>query len=334
MLIDLSGPPSNPSSIHSFGQHARKLLQEARQSIAAHFSVKPEEIFFTSGGTEGLNFLIRGLNDGPIITTNIEHSSVYKTIKNPVYVPVSTYGAPLPSDIEKAITPETRAIFLSAANGETGVKIDIHAIAAIAQKHNIPLFLDLIALIGKDSFEMHPGITGFAISAHKFHGPKGIGAVFLRSSQKLPALLTGGGQEHNHRAGTENLAGILGLAEALKILTPPPHSLRDHFESQLSPYTTINGTGPRVSNVSNLAFPNIDGETLLLQLDLDGIAASHGSACSSGALEPSRVLLNMGLDRRTARSSLRFSFSRMNTREEIDEALSRIIPILKKLKTL
>lgn len=335
MLSELSGPPANPSSIHSFGQHARRLLQTARQAVASYFSVKPEEIFFTSGGTESLNFLIRGLKSGPVITTSIEHSSIYKTIPNPIHVPVSLWGAPLPEEIEKAITPETRAIFLSAANSETGVKIDIPAIGAIAQKYNIPLFLDLIGSLGKEPFEFHPAVAGFAITAHKFHGPKGIGAVYLRSDQKHPALLTGGAQEYHHRAGTENLAGIIGLAQALQILTSeiPAHlsGLRNHFETHLRsllPDIQINGQGPRVSNVSNIAFPGIDGETLLLQLDLAGIAASHGSACSSGALEPSRVLTNMGIDRKTARSSIRFSFSRMNTREEIDEAIKRIVAII------
>ena len=189
---------------------------------------------------------------------------------------------------------------------------------------------------------MPPGVSAIAFSGHKFHAPKGIGGVIARSSLKLTPLLTGGGQEFQRRAGTENLAGILGLAEALQILrekqteiTQHMLDLRNHLEISLMreiPDISINGLGPRIANTTNLAFRGIDGESLLIHLDMAGVAASHGSACSSGALEPSRVLLQMGIDRAGARSSLRFSISRMNTREEIDSCIERLIEIVRKIR--
>ena len=350
MLLDLSGPPANPSSVHWFGQQAKKLLMTARQKTAYFFRAKPDEITFTSCGTESLNLMLRGLKpSGHIITTTIEHSAMYKTIQaleaqglSTTYIPVGLWGAPLPEQIESEIRSDTRAIALSASNGETGVGIDIPAIAAIAEKRGIPLLLDCVAYAGKEPVVLHPGISAMCISGHKFHAPKGIGVLFHRSSLKISPLLTGGGQEYQLRAGTENLAGILGIAEALQILeenqtaiTAHLHDLRLHFENGLRralDNIAINGEGSRISNTSNIAFLGIDGETLLMQLDMAGIAASHGSACSSGALEPSRVLTQMGIDKKTARSSIRFSLARTNTRQEIDRALDIIVRIVKKLQ--
>jgi cysteine desulfurase len=350
MLAELSGPAGNPSSVHWFGQQAKNRLMDARQAAASFFKAKPEEITFTSGGTESLNLMLRGLKPlGHIITTPIEHSAMYRTIQSleaqglsVTYIPVGLWGAPLPEQIESAIRPDTRAIALSAANGETGVRIELPLIARLAEKRGIPLLLDCVAFVGKEPLPIHPGITAIALSGHKFHAPKGVGLLFHRSSLKLAPLITGGNQEYQLRAGTENLGSILGLAEALRILeegqteiTAHIHDLRLHFENSLKRSLgsiAIHGDGPRISNTSNIAFLGVDGETLLMQLDLAGIAASHGSACSSGALEPSRVLTQMGVDKKTARSSLRFSVSRMNTREEIDRALDTIIPIAKKLK--
>lgn len=349
MLQDLNGLPANPSSVHFFGKSARTLLSNARRTVANFFQAKPEEVIFTSGGTESINLLLRGLTSGHIITSAIEHSCIDQTLRalpnlETTFLPVGLWGAPTVDQIEKAIRPTTKAIILTISNGETGVKIDLEAIADLAGKKNIPLLLDAVSYVGKEPLPSHPAITAIAISAHKFHGPKGIGALILRSHYKLPALLTGGSQENKHRAGTENLAGILGLAEAIQILsesqtqiTEKISDLRNHFEMSILrelPDVVVNGEGPRVCNTSNLAFLGLDGETLLIQLDMAGIAASHGSACSSGALEPSRVLTNMGLDRKTARASIRFSFSRMNTREEVDLAIEQIVKIVKKLRSL
>ena len=353
MVQEFSGPPANPSSIHYFGQQAKGHLLSARRSIASFFHVKPEELLFTSGGTESLNTLLRGAfggrPKGHLITTAIEHSAVYRTALalegsglDVTYVKVDLWGAPLPERIAEAIKPDTRMIVLSAANSETGVKIDIEAIAKIAEKNEIPLVLDAVCWIGKEALPLPKGVSALALSGHKFHAPKGIGAIIVRPSFKFVPQLTGGGQEFQRRAGTENLAGILGLAEAIQILhekqeeiTPKLQDLRDHLELGLMrqiPGVFVNGQGPRIANTSNLFFEGIDGETLLMHLDMAGIAASHGSACSSGALEPSRVLLQMGVDKRIARSSVRFSVSRMNTREEIDAFLNRTVEIIQKLR--
>jgi cysteine desulfurase len=347
MLLDLSGPPANPASVHTEGQHARNLLTQARSTVASFLQAKPDEIIFTSGATEGLNYLLHGLS-GHIITTQIEHSSVYRTLQArnlPVtYLPIDLFGAPTPAQVAAAIRPDTTAIILSSANSETGVKIDLPEIAAIAHRHKIPLYIDAVASIGKEPFIRHPGISALVLGAHKFHGPKGVGAVYLSPTLKIPPFLTGGSQESGRRAGTPNLAGILGLAEALKIfkedelaITEKITDLRNHFELGLMraiPNIAINGLGPRISNTSNIAFEGINGETLLMQLDLAGIAASHGTTCSSGAFEPSRVLTHMGMDQKTARSSIRFSVSRMNTREEMDIAIERISTIVQKLRSL
>ena len=353
MLAEFSGPPANPSSVHYFGQQAKTLLAGARKTVASFFGTKPEEILFTSGGTESMNLLLRGFFSnrprGHLITTAIEHSCVYQTAKtlegaglNVTYVPVDLWGAPLPEAIEAAIRPDTQAIALTAANGETGVRLDIEKIAAIAHRREIPLILDSVAMIGKEAMPMPLGVSAVALSGHKFHAPKGIGAVIIRPTFKLIPLFTGGGQEYSRRAGTENLAGILGLAEAIGILkekqpeiTQNLKDLRDHFELTLMRELgdiAINGSGPRIANTTNLVFSGVDGETLLIHLDMAGIAASHGSACSSGALEPSRVLLNMGIDKQTARSSLRFSVSRFNTKEEINACLERMIEIITRLR--
>lgn len=343
MQADLGGLPLNPSSVHSLGQKARQHLQTARKDVATFFGFHPEEVIFTSGGTESINLFLRSLPKGHILTSSIEHSAIDETLKalpsSITRLPVDLTGAVSPEQIQNAIRPDTLAIVLSASNTETGVKIDLPSIAQIALAHRIPLFIDAVSYVGKELLTPHPGITAIAISGHKFHGPKGIGALLVRSSFSLSPLITGGGQERMRRSGTENLAGILGLAEAIRILstrqssiTAHIHSLRDHFEKTLQqaiPDLIIQGQGPRICNVSNLAFPHIDGETLLLQLDLAGVAASHGSACSSGALEPSRVLLNMGLSRKQARSSLRFSFSRMNTLEEVERATDAIIRLFR-----
>lgn len=350
MLLDLSGPPANPSSVHAFGQRAKGLLSAARGKIASYFKAKPEEILFTSGGTESINYFLKPLK-GHIITSSIEHSAIHKTLQKKelegvdvTYLSPGLQGTVLPHQIEEAIKPNTTAIVLSAANAETGVKIDLPAISQLAKKEGIPLFIDAVAFFGKEPFILYPGITAVALSAHKFHGPKGVGALYLSTSTKLPAEMTGGAQEMNRRAGTENLAGILGLAEAVEIVKENESSisekllfLRKRLEQGFSreiPDILIHGMGDRISNTANIAFLGCDGETLFMQLDLAGIAVSLGSACSSGSLEPSRVLLNMGINRKIARSSLRFSLSRMNTLEEIEKTVDITSQIVKKLRQM
>ena len=337
----------NPSSIHAEGQKSRTELIQARRAVAQYLAVQPQEIFFTSGGTEGLNALILGLQPGKkgtILSSSLEHTAVLYPLQarpdcNVVLLKGCERGAVSCEQIEQAITPDTLMIVLMAVNNETGVKTPWREIAALAEQRNIPFILDGVALLGKEPLAPLPrGVTAVSFSAHKIHGPKGSGFFFLRAGTPFSPLIRGGGQEAQKRGGTENLQGILGLKKAIELLQNPPFDhvkkLRDTFEAKLQdaiPLFHINGSGDRICNVSNIAFDGVDGESLLFNLDLQGIQASHGSACSSGSLEPSRILLSMGYPLARARSSIRFSFSRFNTLEEIDKLVAVLHHEVKKL---
>lgn len=349
---DLKNLIGNPSSTHYYGQQARSLLINARTSIAAFLQTRPEEIVFTSGGTEGANMVIRGLfglnPSGHLITGRAEHSCVLATAQllessgcEVSYLTPGLWGAVRAETVREAIRPDTKLIALMAVNNETGVKTDIEAIAAIAQEARIPFLVDGVALFGKEFFKIPSGVSAMFFSGHKFHAPQGVGMAFIRSNLKLQPLLSGGEQEFSHRGGTENMLGILAMAKAIDFLKAELSEasqrmarLRDRFEVNLKQSlknVSVNGLGPRVVNTSNLAFSGVDGETLLMSLDMEGVAASHGSACSSGALEPSRILLSMGLPLEDVRSSIRFSFSRMTTEQEIDDATKIIIGLVKRM---
>lgn len=340
----------NPSSSHHFGQIARGLISKARASFAAYLHVRPNELIFTSGGTESVNMAIRGLITnklpGHIITSVAEHACVFASCKEleaqgyaVTYLPTGAFGAVLPEQVKAAMRPDTQLVALMAVNNETGVKTDVEAIAKITHEHKVPFFVDAISLLGKEEVKIPLGVSAMAFSGHKIHALQGIGLLFLRSGSKLHPLIIGGEHEHGRRAGTENLLGILSFAKAVELLDKNSiesmRQLRDKFESTLIKELSgvlINGEGARVSNVSNLAFSGVDGEALLMGLDRYGIAASHGSACSSGSLEPSRVLLSMGLPLERVNSSIRFSLSRLNTLEEIQSSCAIIIELVKRLQ--
>lgn len=341
--------PFNSSSVHSFGQESKKLLIQSRDTIAHALKVKTSELVFTSGGTEALNLLIRGFYTpgAHILTSNVEHPSVTQTLQSlqgakVTYLPAGLWGAIQPHQLEEALTPETRLIILMAANNITGVKTDINSIAHIAHQRNIPFIVDGVQLLGKEQFHIPSGVSAMAFSGHKLHGPTGIGLAFIRSSYKIAPQITGGSQEYGRRAGTENLIGIVGLAKAIELLSqelPSATQRMQHLRDKLTEGLMLNlsnivvhGQGPRICNTVHIGFPGIDGETLLLQLDLAGVAASHGSACTSGGLEPSPILLNMQIPASLARTSLRFSLSRMTTEQEIDTALALITQLVKKQK--
>ena len=332
----------NPSSIHSFGQEAKAHLVKARLELAELFGVRSQEVLFTSSATEALNLLLRGFfgahPTGHMITSKGEHAAVFKTVEalqaqgvQVTYLDIGPTGAPSVEQLECALRPDTRLICLMAVNNETGVISDIQAFAELARRHAIPLLVDGVALFGKMAFTLHPGVSGICFSGHKFHGPKGVGFAIIRKGLKLTPYLTGGEQEYGLRAGTENLASIVAMAEAAKMavdtLKPSCQHMQmllEAFEAkitQLLPNARVNGQSPRIANTSNICFTGTDGEALLMFLDLNGVAVSLGSACSSGAIEPSRVLLEMGLSRKEALSSLRFSFSRFNTLEEVDRTI-------------
>lgn len=341
---------SNPSSIHQLGKKAKVALLKGTDLIAQFFGVRSSEVFFTSSGTESLSWILSSLpKSGHLITTEIEHAACYEPVLAlqsqgyPItFLPVGSLGAPSAQLLEEAIEPNTSAILLSAANSETGVKIDLEVMAKIAEKHHIPLLIDGIGLFGKEAFSLYPGISALALSAHKFHGPLGIGLLVARKPFRLKPLFLGGAQQHSMRAGTENLPGIMGMVRAFSLLQEKQAEITKHltklqtlFEHSLKekiPFIQINGEGPRVPNTSNIFFPGVSAEELLFQLDLWGVAASHGSACSSGTLELSRTLLKMGYPRQRVASSLRFSFARTTTEEEIHNALEKIVEAYQKLQ--
>lgn len=334
MLIEtLESGPLNPSSIHTFGQKARALVSQARRQIAELMGAGSHEVFFHSGATEGLNLAIRELGHRRIISTKIEHSAVFETVRSVarevIYLPVDAAGAPAMCNLEEALEEGAEAIVLSAANSETGVLLDLEGAAALAQRFNVPFICDTTALVGKGPLTFYRGISSAHFSAHKFHGPVGVGFSLFR--KRPTPLITGGGQELGVRSGTQSVALILAMAKALERALSFDQEkmalLRDHLEEgilQRIPDARVNGRGLRLVNTTSIAFPQVEGDALFMALDLAGIAVSLGSACASGALEPSRVISEMGGE---AMHSVRFSLSRMTTREEIHRTIEVVASI-------
>lgn len=345
----------NPSSLHSKGRESRSSLQKARGAIAALLGFRPQELTFCSGGTEGMNMLLRGWcrqhPNGHVLTSSGEHACVYETLQmlqqagqNVTFLSPGPHGAVLPESVEpylQAAQGVPQLLVFMAVNNETGVKTDLHGMASLSERFGAHFFVDGVAALGKEPIAIPAGVNAFCCSAHKIYGPKGIAAVAVRG-WSCPALLTGGGQELGRRAGTENVPAILAFAEAVKYVQleqqqalPRIMQLRDLFEQELFqqlPEIVRHGSGPRVGNTSNLSFLGVDGEALLIALDQMGIAASHGSACASGAIEPSRVLIEMGVPREQARSSIRFSLGRTTTEEEIKRAIAALCQIVPSLR--
>lgn len=346
MLEEMNYGPLNPSSIHSNGQKAKRMLHNARLQVSDFFSCDDSQIFFTSSATEAINWLIRDFSKyvKQIITTEITHSCVYNScyrlqgthLVN--YLPVDHRGCVELEELEKFLKREPLSlIVLNACNNETGVKNPVEKIAELSMRYGALLIIDGVAALGKMPINFYPGITGMVFSAHKIHGPKGSGLALVRDPHLLSPLNVGGHQEMNLRAGTENLAGIIGMSTAISLIDEKQYAylqdLRDAFEKiilESLDNCIINGTGERVGNVSNLAFLNVDAESLLINLDQRGILASFGAACSSGGLEPSRILLKMGHSYPHARSSIRFSFGRMNTFEEVKRAAMVVVEEVRK----
>lgn len=339
----------NPSSTHHFGRLANKALKAARKEIADFFRFKEQDVTFTSGGTEGAALLINGYlkdkKNAHILSSSVEHASVFETLKQQekegcmlTWLSVSEKGCISLEELEKAINLKTKLIVVMAANNETGVLNDLQGIAKIAEKYDIPLVVDGVCWLGKAKIEIPQGVSAIFFSGHKIYAPKGVGFILSRPSFKFSPLFIGGGQEVGRRAGTENLPGIVALAKAVSLLGDEGEiqkiqTLRDYFESEIIkkfPFVVVNGKGSRVCNTSNLSFVDISGEELLMKLDLAGIAVSHGSACSSGSLEPSRILKEMKLPQKIIDSALRFSFGRMTTKDEIERALSTISNLLER----
>jgi cysteine desulfurase len=326
-------------------------VDRARETMAEFFNCHDAEVVFNSGGTEGDNTALFGLlHPGDhLITTSIEHSAILQAATRLAQKDIeTTYVAPQPSglidptDVLRAIRPETRLISVMLANNETGVLQPVEEIGKIAADTGVFFHIDAVQGAGKVPFDVRRfGCHLLSISAHKMHGPKGIGALFVRRGTPMESLLVGGSHERRRRAGTENVAGIVGFARAAELAM---HSmadgtidrlakLRDRLESKLLqlPGTGLNGAGPdgepvtRVANTTNIWFDQLEGEALVIALDLKGVAVSGGSACHSGATEPSHVLMAMGLDKTKARASLRFSLLKTATDADVDHVL-RVVP--------
>ena len=341
----------NASSIHLDGQRARSAVERARETLAEFFNCHDAEVVFNSGGTEGDNTALFGmLRPGDhLITTSIEHSAVLQAATRMADRGVeATFVAPQPSglidpaDILRAIRPETRLISVMLANNETGVLQPVEEIGKIASDAGVFFHIDAVQGAGKVPFDVRRfGCHLLTISAHKMHGPKGVGALFVRRGTPLESLIVGGGHERRRRAGTENVPGIVGLAKAAELATRSLEdgtidrlaALRNRLEAEILrlPGTGLNGVGkggqpvPRAANTSNIWFDQVDGEALVIALDLKGVAVSGGSACHSGATEPSHVLMAMGLDKARARASLRFSLLKTATDADVDHVL-RVVP--------
>ncbi len=346
----------NASSIHQHGQRARTGVDQARDILAEFFGCHPAEVVFNSGGTEGDNNALFGLlHPGDhLITTAIEHSAVLAASDRLARDGITTTqiaprpdGLIDPMDILRAIRPETRLISVMLANNETGVIQPVEEIGKIAAQTGVFFHIDAVQGAGKVHIDVNRiGCHVLTISAHKMHGPKGIGAMYVRKGTPMEAILVGGSHERRRRAGTENVPSIIGFAKAAELAmhsleTGVMHrlaGLRDRLEAGILaqiPDSGVNGAGvPRAANTTNIWFDNLEGEALVIALDLKGVSVSGGSACHSGATEPSHVLMAMGMDKTRARASLRFSLLKTATDADIDYVLEVVPAAVERLREL
>lgn len=352
----LLGNFGNASSIHQPGQQARAAVESARSSVARMLNCRESEVVFTSGGTESDNLAIFGIVQpgDHVITSSIEHHAVLHAVERlarrgieTTFLPVSPDGRLDPDQVRRALRPNTSLISIMMANNETGVIQPVEEIGRIAQEADVWFHTDAVQAAGKIPIDvMAIGCDLLSLSGHKFHAPQGIGILYVRRGTQIEPLFFGGTHERQRRAGTENVVGIIGLGRAAEIATQstsngslePVAALRDQLESGLLARIKgagVNGIGqPRVPNTTNIYFDNLEGEALVIALDLKGIAVSGGSACASGASEPSHVLTAMGLPPERARASLRFSLTKLNTQQDIDEALEIIPAAVSRLREL
>lgn len=354
----------NASSVHHFGQRAKALLDEARSAVGQLIGAEPAEIVFTSGGTEADNFALRGAAEAAesnsvatgkrhIITSSIEHEAVLNTVKALVkrgwtstLLPVDATGVVAPSSLAAVMTRETAIVSVMHANNEIGTIQPVADLAAIAHEHGALFHTDAVQSVAKIPVDVRAlGVDLLALSAHKFNGPKGAGALWIRRGTRLVSTMTGGKHERNRRGGTENVPGIAGMgvaaalaqgklaAEAERIA-----ALRDRLEAgilQAVAGTLVNGAREaRVPNTTNISFDGVEAESLLIALDLEGFAVSTGSACSSGTLEPSHVLRAMSLPSHRTQNSIRFSLGAGNTGQQVDALLATLPTVVGKLRSL
>ena len=355
----------NASSVHLFGQDARRVVDEARRNVAALLGADTRDVVFTSGGTESDNWALWGAwraAGGPhqrtgahFVTTRIEHPAILATCKameaagaEITCVPANASGSVDPAAVEDAIRSTTLLVSVMHANNETGVIQPIREIAEITRRRGVLFHTDAVQSVGKIPVNVEDlGVDMLSLSGHKLHGPKGIGVLYVRKGTKLASYMTGGSQERKRRAGTENVPAIAGLgaaallaAEHLPEMAERVCGLRDRFERHALAKidgTHVNGggeAGARLPNISNVSFERLEGEAAVIALDLENIAASTGSACASGSIDPSHVLTAMGLRPEVVQGSLRFSLSRFTTEAEIDRALEILYAVVARLRRL
>ena len=360
MLPFLKEHFGNPSSLYSIGREGKEAVEAAREQLAKALGANPEEVYFTSGGTESDNWAIKGTafarrkKGKHIITTPIEHHAVLYPCKHMetqgfdvTYLPVDRYGLVDPAEVEAALRKDTILISVMYANNEIGTKEPIPEIGKIAREHEIPLHTDAVQVIGKIPLEMKKkgrDVDMLSLSSHKFYGPKGIGALYIREGTEIDNYMHGGDQERKKRAGTENVAGIVGLGKAIELAVENLENnneqmkeMRDRLLAGILeiPSCRLNGhPEKRLADNLNFSFEYIEGESLLLMLDQMGICCSTGSACSSGSLEPSHVLRAIGLPPEIAQGSLRLTLGDENSEEDIDYVLEVLPEIVKKLRAM
>ena len=350
----------NPSSVHHFGQQAKAAIDEARTEVATLLSADPSEVLFTSGGTESDNIAIRGAAEAleatgrrHLIASSIDHEAVLNTLKalakrgwRTTLLPVDQTGIVAPDALRAALADDTALVSVMHANNEIGTIQPIAELARIAHDRGALFHTDAVQSAAKLPVSVRSlGVDMLSISAHKFYGPKGVGALWIRRGLRVLPLLTGGRQERSRRAGTENVAGIVGMGVAARIARGKMadegtrlSALRDRLEAEILaavPGTAVNGARePRVPNTTNVSFDRVEAESLLIALDLEGIAVSTGSACSSGTLEPSHVLKAMGFNAHRAQNSIRFSLGASSTDAEIDRVIGVLPKMVEKLRSL
>jgi cysteine desulfurase len=350
----------NASSVHHFGQQAKAAIDTARSAVAALLNADPSEIVFTSGGTEADNFAIRGAAEATevtgrrhLIATGIEHEAVLNTLKalarrgwRTTLIPLDHTGIVSPDRLREVITEDTAIVSVMHANNEIGTVQPIAELAAIAHEHGALVHSDAVQSVGKIAVDVRAlGVDLLSLSAHKFNGPKGVGALWIKRGTRMQPILTGGKHERNRRAGTENVPAIAGLGVAARLAASKLASeaarvaaLRDRLEEGILSAvsgTAVNGAKtPRVPNTTNISFDRVEAESLLIALDLEGVAVSTGSACSSGTLEPSHVLRAMGLPTHRTQNSLRFSLGMLSTQQEVDRVVEILPRLVEKLRGL
>lgn len=349
----------NASSIHEFGREAKVALEDAREKVAEIIGVSSNEIFFTSGGTEADNLAIKGTafanqkKGRHIITSEIEHHAILESCKflekeefEITYLPVDSQGLVDPEELSKAIRNDTTLVSIMYANNEVGIIQPIEELCKIAKKKGVYFHTDAVQAVGKAPIELKKlDVDMLSMSGHKIYGPKGVGALFIRKGVRITPLSHGGQHERSRRAGTENVAGIVGFAKALELVVGEMKNQNTHLKNlteafykkliESIPDVILNGDlNRRIPNTLNLSFKGVEGESVILSLDMKGVAVASGSACTSGTLEPSHVLSAMGVDPAIAQGAIRFSFGRDNTMEDVEYVADLLPEIVQRLRSM